>query len=409
MATAGIPIESRDIPETDPAEFTGTPTEVSETPPEPPRESTPEPAAAPPKGESEKPKSKEYVREGRRFVAKDGEKEPKDPAEAKAPAEPETSEAPPAEAPVAAPEGAPQVEAAPEVAQEPADDAVVPYSFKAYGQEVTIPGAQYKPGHGIFIPEAQAVMLRTTFARAIKHEKLSSDNEQLRGQLRSNTTELNLRGQAIMDVLVPKIQSDDWLNELVTNPQLTRDRLALEIERKSLEIQQRLLTDPTLKTADPSLLQEQHSPEDISHELDVATEELLQRDEFKGVFTRADRTDLMTAIADRQGAYVVAAPQDIPGIGVKKGDMVIDQHALLRDLQREAQARQQIRGAVKPSPTVAKQNAQRTQSTISAPPSAVSPPAAKAGKATTQAKRGQSEPRWKDRAEYQRWLESDEL
>lgn len=391
MATEGIAVESRDIPETDPAAFTGTPTPIEE-----PEKPEPAPKADQP-DKADKP-AKEYVREGRRFVAKDT---PKTDEPATDPAA-DPAEEPPAEAA----EGPAGAEAAP-VAEEP-DAAIVPYTFKAYGQEIAFPGAQYKPGHGVFLPEDSLTAFRVAVARAIKHDKLVQDNESLRTELKRGTTQKDLEAQAVMDVVLPKLTSDEWLQAFVQNPELARKELALELRSRQLEVQQRLLTDPAFRATDPSLLEAKTSPEDVTHELDVTVDELLRRDEFKGAFTRAERADLAQAIADRQGAYVVPAPQDIPEINVRKGEPVIDQHALYRDLQREASARQQIRAAIKPS-SVAKQNAQRTQATIAAPPAAVATPAAKAGKAKSGEKRSASEPRWKSRAEYQAWLESDEL
>lgn len=403
MATEGISIESRDIPDTDPAEFTGPPTQVDEASPPPPEAPKDAPKAEPkadakPAKES---KNKEYVREGRRFVAKNAEQDkPEDES-----AEADAPEAVPADAPEKT-DGA-EAAAAPEQEQV-ADEPIVPYTFKAYGQELTFPGAQYKPGHGVFIPEENLTALRVSFARAMKHDKLVQDNEGLRAELKRGTTQKDLEAQAVLDVVLPKLTSDEWLNAFVQNPDLARQQLALELGRKQLEVQQRLLTDPTLRAADPSLLEARTTPQDIAHELDLTLADLVQRPEFKGVFSRTELADLSTAIADRQGAYVVAAPQDLPEIGVRKGEPVIDQHALLRDLQREATARQQIRSAAKPS-SVAKHNAQRTQATIAAPPAAVTPAAAKAGQAKPEAKTHSGDLRWKNRAEYQAWLESDQL
>lgn len=404
MAEQGVYVEGRDIPATDPAEYSGPPTSTVEAKdPSPPTDTIPQKTESTdlrPKAEQPADKTPRQKAVEKRARAEDGKfargevQRPEEQPEA-APEEPAGTEA--------------EALAEPEAPAEP-DVPIEEYKIRAYGNEMTIPGAKYKPGVGVLFDEASRGMLDKALARAVKYDKLVETNASLRERVNSVATREGLEGKAVLDVLIPKLQDANWLAWYAANPELGAERLRLELMQKDVEVQRALLQNPNF-IADPRELGPQVTDGDVADELYASVGDVVGMPEFAGVFTRQDRAELEQMVADRRQLYVVQAPQDDPQHGIRKGDLVVDQHALYRDVQREAAALQRIRQANQSAKPVQKApvNANRTQSTIAAPPAATQSAPSKAGTVSKKGGNAQSAPRWKSKAEYRSWLESAEL
>lgn len=212
IALASAPMPTRDPFEDDEPQSVAS----DASPPEPDAapDTTPEPDAAPdPKADRGDGRTVEG-----KFAPKAGDAPAPDPA-----------------APVV--EGAPVVDPAtgtppPDAPPEPE---VVDWTFTAYGEPVTIPGAKYKPGHGAFIPDAHVGQVRQAWARAMKYDRLVADNERYRTEL-AQPTERELEAAAVVETMLPLL-SQEWIEQAALNP-LELERVALALERKKLELRQ---------------------------------------------------------------------------------------------------------------------------------------------------------------------------
>lgn len=194
-----------------------------DTPPAPPAAETPPPVE---------------VNDGRqrdergRFVASASDAPPADPTPAPEPPTPEAkTETPAPETPAAA-----EPPATPEAAD------IEPFQFRGSGHDITIEGAMYKKGHGVFVPEQAMDDLRIRLTHAAKFPKLRERAERAEAQIRSGITRHQAENTALVETLGFLLDPDaltKWLQAASADPSLAAERLSVALQRKHIDIERK--------------------------------------------------------------------------------------------------------------------------------------------------------------------------
>lgn len=276
---------------------------------------------------------------------------------------------PPVETPPAAPE-----------APKPEEPAVEPLQWLAYGKPVEIPGAQYKPGHGVFIPDASVPALRQAWARG--HERyptVVNENAELREALQQTFTRREAEANAVIEVLGSFLSSEQafqqFLEQAQQAPGLALREIRAALKEKQVEL------GAQVKEPAAHLVTPQVDPGEVAEALTDELEETFRSPEFRGRFTPKEQRDLVDQVFRRAAAYLTRVDRDYPEAGIKSGDLVVNREALFADLMYEAQ---RGRPASPPSaPASASPVAPAAQPKAAAPPPP--PPPSAVGRSTTTA------------------------
>ena len=328
-----------------------------------------EPDAAPAKPKVEKIEKteardiKEYVREGRRFVAK--------PA---ADAATDTTTAPDATAATAE-----------TVATELAAGELPPpepFVMRVRGEDVDIPGAQYVKGYGLFVPEANLSDVRSILGRGMKHDDMVQANASLRGDIQGYQREAELQ-KAVSDLILPVI-GVDWLINLGVDPA----RADMEIRQMALAIKERRLDIASQFGAQAAPTAAEPDAGDLAEQVDRVVEAARAQPDLQDLFRDPKvGPELEAALREELPQFRVAW-KDIP----ERERRGLDPQVQYMDV-RKAEARvktlvERFRKFTTTSPTtrsaqsVAKANAAAVGATTTA--RSASPPAATAVASTTQ-------------------------
>lgn len=288
-----------------------------------------------------------------------------------------------AAAPTVAPQGSPAAEAPPKLADTPN----VPLRWTAYGKETEIPGALYKPGHGVFIPEASIPDIRRAYARGTQgYETLAAENAKYREGASQMYTAKEAQADAVLSVMAPIFKDAQtfyqFAQRVVANPELEVERLQLAIGRKELEFQR------TIQVPDGV---GDHASEPNSGEIaEAITDEM--EDFFRnpqyglaGEFTLAEQNALRAKAFEMMPRFLTRVDRDLDEMGnpivskdqqiaVRKGEVLVNRAALLAELRFVAThpSRQpRSTGAAPAAANGAPQSGVPASPARSAPPSAV--------------------------------------
>jgi hypothetical protein len=231
--------------------------------------------------------------------------------------------------------------AAPVVAEEPP----VPLEWLAYGETVTIPGALYKPGHGVFIPEAAIPDVRQSWARAQRYPQLVEQNRELRESSAKLYGRKEAQADAVLQIIGSHFKTPQSLQafaqQVMADPERVQERLLLALERKELEFSKNVVELPS-EASEPDA-------GEIAESLtDEFTRFLADDPELKGKFTPAEQRELRQRVFansnlfltkvdrdyDIHGAPVVSAEQQVE---VRKGELLVNRGRLLAELRLVAQ------------------------------------------------------------------------
>lgn len=292
--------------------------------------------------------------------------------------------------------------AAPPPAPEPD---IEPLQWLAYGKPVEIPGAQYKPGHGVFIPDSQVPQLRQAWARGHeRYPQIVNENAELRQALSSVYTRREAEAYAVIEVLGQHFGSEQAFQQFLQyaseSPALALREIRAMLKEKQLELGQNV-SEPAERLTNPQV-----DAADVAEALTDEMELMFRQPEFRGKFTPAQQRDLTNRVFGRANAYLTRADADYPAHGIKKGDLVVNTDALLNDVRYEVS-----RGAA-PKPPATATPAVPSASTSSAPPPP--PPPSAVGRSRTTAAPKQSDSRKKSTIptrslqETADWLVSDD-
>ena len=153
-----------------------------------------------------------------------------------------------------------------------------PWTFRAKGQDVTPPGAQHIPGHGVFIPEADVPNFRAAWAHHMERDELLTRSRTLDGELQTARAAAKAV-EAKLDVLykglsVPALvqrgMSAEKADDLIS-------RLALDIGRAEVSIAL------TARTQAPATVAKS-SDRDVMEQVDSLIEEARQSPQLQDLF-----------------------------------------------------------------------------------------------------------------------------
>jgi len=339
-----------------------TPPETApETPPEPRSETPPEPAPEPAQAGSDVPG---FTKDAKgRYHRPDGTVASKEEVE-KARASVRAS--------TGTPEPVPQADGTPEPAkvEEEPEDAPEPVQWLAYGKPVSIEGAQYKRGHGYFIPEAKGPELRQAWARGhVRYPQVVEENAKLREALGSTFTQKEAEAHAAIEVLGRHLGSAEafrqFLEEAGQYPELALRELRVDIQQKQNELGARV------STPDAALMANEPDVGEVAEALTDELEQMFRATELTGKFTPAAQRALTDRVFQRAAAYLTRADRDYPEDGVTKGALVVNRAALWADLQYEASRSGAPPKAPTPVRPAAPSGEKASPNAPPAPPSAV--------------------------------------
>lgn len=198
-----------------------------------------------------------------------------------------------------------QPDAEPEGEGEPSaepDPDIVPWVLETQTRgeptRIEIPGALYKPGQGVFIPdtpEAQG-QFRQMLVRGARYERVQQQNAQLREQLTAGVTRHQLENQAMAAVL-KDVLNPDFITQAALDPEMTIERLQLKLQRAALDLE---------RQHGGALVDTQANPREALESAAYALEESFE-DVIGEVAPGLDpdaRAEIEAAIAQTAAAYV---------------------------------------------------------------------------------------------------------
>lgn len=239
----------------------------------------------------------------------------------------------PVEAPVAETPAAPVVEN-------------VPLSFLAYGENVSIPGALYKPGHGAFIPESQIPELRAMWARgAVKYPKLEQQNATLRDQIGKAYTEKEAKANAVLDIIGKHFETPDALAtfaaQVLANPTDALARLQFLMEKREFELGKNVQGAPSEDRSAPD-------PAEITESFTDEMERFFRDPQYgiagKMKLSYQEEQQLRNAVFQHAAKFMVTVDRDLDSNGqpvvssaqkpvIFKGETLINRVQLLSELK----------------------------------------------------------------------------
>lgn len=244
-------------------------------------------------------------------------------------------------------------------------------------RDITIPGALYKPGHGVFIPDTpeSRVAFDQMLARGAKYAEVQQQNQQLRTALKQGTTADRLEKEALSEVL-KTMMDPAWIQAASANPELEFERIALRLERAQLQLKESRGGELVDVAALTDQSDRDQLAEALESELEATYNDLLR--ELAPALPAKDREALRALIETTGGAY----------IGTRAGQYGVEVKRMRHAMESWLAGRAPSRGSTAPPPavTAAKRNAAATQPQVSVPATpggaarnlAASPPAATA-------------------------------
>ncbi len=171
---------------------------------------------------------------------------------------------------------APEPAAAPVPVDAPADalPPPEPFVFPAYGEQVTIPGAQYIKGHGAFIPEAALADVRQAWARNLRHDHVVGLADTARKEAAEARTSSAIE-KAQWELLANQV-SPEWLASLGVDPTVAEreiKRLELDVREARIRIQSQA---PVAQAQTPQV-----TDGDLAQAFEVQLDQFAGRPEFK--------------------------------------------------------------------------------------------------------------------------------
>ncbi len=292
-------------------------------------------------------------------------------------------------------EAIPQADGAPaEVAPVVDDNPVVDLEWTAYGEQVSIPGAKYKPGHGVFIPETEIANVRRSWAQSTRYPKLVDQNAELRANQDKLYSRKEAEADAVLQIVGQHFKTPQSLHafaqQVLNDPERIAERLAFAIEKKQWELGQNVV-EPLQQNAEPE-------PAEIAESLTDEFERFIRADpELKGTWTPAEQRNIMSNVFknapifltkvdrdyDIHGNPVVSAEQKVE---VRKGEILVNRTALLTELRLAAQEKKAGTRTGTPRQEGGRQSIPPVRR--QAPPSAAGRTRATAGSTASQPSRG---------------------
>ena len=196
-------------------------------------------------------------------------------------AAPPTEETPPTS-------GLSGVAAASEAAGAPPSEPIAPWVANLYGEEAApIPGALYKPGHGVFVPEAELGTLTALVARGRRYDEFKRERQDAAKYVESAVAPVQAEAKVMGSVLAATVLNPDWITQAALDPQGAIREIALSLREQHLELREQFRTPqpPTPQTTGEA---SEVDPYDAHATIRAEVTDLLRLPDYHGVFAPQD-------------------------------------------------------------------------------------------------------------------------
>jgi hypothetical protein len=268
----------------------------------------------------------------------------------------------------------PEASGATPAPEAPVEPPPVAWRANLYGQDAEpIPGALYKPGIGVLVPEAHIGTLTALVARGSKYEEFKRERQSAAKAIEQAVAPVQFEAQALAEV-VSQFLSPDFYAQLGLTPDLAEPYikdLQFRLREKALERREKFGPGGARATTAPTD-EATLDPYDAQATIGAEVTDLLQHPDYHGVFSAAD----VQAIGRRLTALN-------PFVQDAEGQWYLDREAVKAAVELAAEPRRvalkerQANATRQQVQAVAQRNAKVTgQTTPAARPAAAPKPAA---------------------------------
>lgn len=236
-----------------------------------------------------------------------------------------------------------EVEGDSSVETPPAESSLQPAVVRAGGQEFTIPGMMIAP-EGAVIEKDHLDSVLSLIQRG-RHHEMTWPQEQQRWSKEVERlkaiNEVDLSEATAWTAEMQRITKDDdamlaFIENIGHNLEVMKQRVASARSGKELEfLRQGVQLDQPATELSPQEFSQAAAQTLLSH-----FDQLVGHPEIAALFPAADRGLLWSEIASRAPSYVTTASQDMPELGVMKGEKGLDLDRLENDVRRLGKLRQ---------------------------------------------------------------------
>jgi hypothetical protein len=247
-----------------------------------------------------------------------------------------------------------------------------PFTFRSGGRLLEVEGA-VEAKDGLYIPAEKVEAVREAIQRGVHHDSTFQQTMAEKDrQIAALDPELNERvveAEAILEFFERHMASADSVQELVANFPHHKAVLAAQLEARR-EKAARLLAEkvgPGAVAGSGGELPPEKFNELATKAFWGHFDDLLDRGEFRGLFTGDNRKALEQHLARHIASYVIVAPDDIPSEGIKKGEKGINLAGMAEEIRRFAELTGRTRKVNKEIDTARKFNRAATRRPGKAP------------------------------------------
>ncbi len=256
-------------------------------------------------------------------------------------------------------------EAAGATPEPPKVDPPQPWRANLYGQEAEpIPGALYKPGVGVLVPEAKLGQLTALVARGAKYEEFKRERQDAARAVEQAVAPVQFEAQALAEV-VGQFLSPEFYAQFGLTPDLAEPYikdLQFRLREKALERREKFGTTAGSRPTTDAPAGAELDPYDAQATVQAEVAEVLKQADYHGVFSASD----VQAIGSRLTALNPFV-QDEQGHWYLDRKAVAEAIALAAEPRRQLAAERQAQEAQRQASEAAKRNRAVTGQTTPTP------------------------------------------
>lgn len=219
-----------------------------------------------------------------------------------------------------------------------------PFSFTVDGTPVSVPGAVVV-GDEIRIPKAAWQSLQSGYVadRSQWRKQVAAWNterQQMASSADRKVEEIGARLKGAEDALevVNKLFEDP--NRLLAAYQhWEQQRPILQAEMRSKQLEAQLAARSNDLSVHEAQAREAAEVPQMQNALGETIEQIAALDDYKGLYTQDELVSLLRELWEDRGRYFTTADRDYPEYGVVKGQTVLQQELVVRDVARLARER----------------------------------------------------------------------
>lgn len=168
--------------------------------------------------------------------------------------------------------------------------APTPWVANLYGQDAEpIPGALYKPGHGVFVPETQLGALTALVARGSKYEEFRRERQEAARQVEQAVAPVEFEAKTLAGIVAQFLQPT-FYEQFGLTPDLAQpyiQELQFRLREAALERREKFGTAQAIRqTTGP--VQAELDPYDAQATVRAEVAEVVRQADYHGLFSDAD-------------------------------------------------------------------------------------------------------------------------